>query len=61
MNTCTYTHVIKIKEKNEEIEKKRQISAREYVKLLENADKSKKVITRKRKCFLYMSTYATLY
>ncbi len=57
MDTCTYTHSITYKEKDQWIEKKRQISAREYMKLLENADKSMKVLYKKRQCFLYNKTY----
>ena len=48
-----YTHSRITKEKSETIEKKHQISAREYVKLVENADKSLRVLKKKRLCFLY--------
>ena len=60
MDTCTYTHSVSYKEKEQVIEKKRQITAREYMKLLENVDKSMKILTKKRQCFLYNKTYMIL-
>lgn len=42
------------------IEKKRQISAREYINLLASADDSLKVLRKKRQCFLYLKTYMIL-
>ncbi len=56
METCAYTHDMKYSEKGEIIEKKKQISAREYVKLLERADKSLKVLIRDRNCFIFDRT-----
>ena len=56
MDACTYTHSVIHKENNQRIEKKRQISAREYVKLLENSDKGMKVLKKRRQCFLYKNT-----
>ncbi len=56
-DSCMYTHSKIIKEKTESIEKKRQISAREYMKLLESADKSLRVLKKNRICFLYNKSY----
>jgi hypothetical protein len=60
MEACTYTYTVIYNENKELIEKKRQISAREYINLLAYADKSLNVIRKKRKCFLYMKTYMIL-
>lgn len=48
-----YTFSVQYKENEETIRKKRQITAREYMKLLDNADKTKRVLNKKRQCFLY--------
>jgi len=48
------------KENKELIEKKRQISAREYINLLAYANKSLNPIRKKRECFLYRKTYMIL-
>jgi hypothetical protein len=37
--------------------KKRQITAREYIELLEQRDKDKKVIKKLRQCFIYEQQY----
>ncbi len=55
-----YMHSKITKEKTELIEKKWQISAREYMKLLEDADSSLKVLKKKRMCFLYDKSYMVL-
>eukprot|EP00826_Nyctotherus_ovalis_P054040 TRINITY_DN7059_c0_g1_i2.p1 TRINITY_DN7059_c0_g1~~TRINITY_DN7059_c0_g1_i2.p1 ORF type:complete len:353 (-),score=100.80 TRINITY_DN7059_c0_g1_i2:73-1131(-) len=60
LEACTYTHTIIYNEKMELIEKKRQISAREYINLLASADDSLKVLHKKRQCFLYLKTYMIL-
>ena len=41
----------------EKIQKKRQITAREYIELIENLDETKKKIIKTRQCFIYDSDY----
>ena len=60
MESYTYTHTIMYNDGTEIIEKKRQISAREYMNYLESADKSLKVLHKKRQCLLYLKTYMIL-
>jgi len=43
------------------MDKKQQISAREYMRLLENADKNLKVLRKKRQCFLYSKKYVVVH
>jgi hypothetical protein len=44
----------------EKILKKRQITAREYIELLEMRDTSKRQLRKIRQCFIYMSQYFML-
>jgi len=53
---CLYTHSQIISEKGQNIEKKQQISAKEYMRLVENADKSLKELKKRRMCLLYKKT-----
>jgi hypothetical protein len=48
-----YTYSIQYLEKTETIKQKRQISAREYMKLIDNADDRMKILKKKKQCFLY--------
>jgi hypothetical protein len=49
-----YNHETKFLLANERIVKKRQITAREYIEMLENyADPTKKQMKKLRQCFIY--------
>lgn len=60
MEACTYTYTTIFTENKELIEKKRQISAREYINLLSYADNTLTSLRKKRQCFLYRKTYMIL-
>lgn len=53
----TYSHEMRYEINGEKIQKKRQITAREYIELLENLDDTKKKIIKTRQCFIYDSDY----
>lgn len=60
-DSYSYIHSRKYKGANGEvIEKKQQISARECLRLLELADKTKKVLNKYRQCFLYNKSYIVI-
>lgn len=42
---------------NERIAKKRQVTAREYIELLDTKDNGKKIIKKLRQCFIYEQQY----
>jgi len=42
---------------NEKIQKKKQITAREYIELLETRDSSKKQVRKIRQCFIHERNY----
>jgi hypothetical protein len=52
-----YYHETKLMWNQERIVKKRQITAREYIELLEQKDSAKKVIKKLRQCFIYDQQY----
>ncbi|CDW87597.1 UNKNOWN [Stylonychia lemnae] len=52
-----YYHETKTMQNNERIVRKRQITAREYIELLDQKDNAKKVIKKLRQCFIYESQY----
>jgi hypothetical protein len=52
-----YYHETKVMQNQERIVKKRQITAREYIELLEQKDRDKKVIKKLRQCFIYEQQY----
>jgi len=57
-DSFTYSHQIRTYKEGERIEKKRQISAREYIELLEqNKDPAKKTLKKVRQCFIYAQQY----
>ena len=52
-----YYHETKVMQNQERIVRKRQITAREYIELLEQKDRDKKVIKKLRQCFIYEQQY----
>ncbi len=52
-----YYHETKLMQNQERIVKKRQITAREYIELLEQKDPASKVIKKLRQCFIYDQQY----
>jgi CYTH domain-containing protein len=53
----TYSHEMRYEINGEKIQKKRQITAREYIELCENTDITKKKIIKTRQCFIYDRQY----
>ena len=53
----TYSHEMRYEVNGEKIQKKRQITAREYIELSENPDLTKRKITKVRQCFIYERQY----
>jgi hypothetical protein len=51
-----YNEEIKKRKNNENIERKRQITAREYISLLAQRDDTRKQIAKKRQCFLWQTS-----
>ena len=56
-DSYTYSHEMRFTLKGEKIQKKRQITAREYISLLEGRETSKKHIKKVKQCFIYESKY----
>lgn len=56
-DSYTYSHEMRFTLKGEKIQKKRQITAREYIQLLEGRDKSKRDVKKIKQCFIYESKY----
>ncbi|TNV80345.1 hypothetical protein FGO68_gene2527 [Halteria grandinella] len=52
-----YYHETKVVQNNERIVRKRQITAREYIELLDQKDPEKKVIKKLRQCFIHEQQY----
>lgn len=53
-----YSHEIRSYKNGERIERKRQISAREYIEIVEtNRDMEKKILKKVRQCFMYDNQY----
>ena len=52
-----YNHETKFEINNERIQKKRQITAREYIEMIDNRDSSKKCVKKLRQCFIYEQQY----
>lgn len=52
-----YSNEIRFVQNNERIQKKKQISGREYIELLETRDPSKKQIRKIRQCFIHERSY----
>jgi acetylglutamate kinase len=48
-----YYHETKVMQNRERIVRKRQITAREYIELIDQRDVGKKVIKKLRQCFIY--------
>lgn len=53
----TYSHEMRYEISGEKIQKKRQITAREYIELSESTDTTKKKIIKQRQCFIYERQY----
>lgn len=53
----TYSHEMRYEISGEKIQKKRQITAREYIELSESTDTTKKRIIKQRQCFIYERQY----
>lgn len=53
----TYSHEMRYEIKGEKIQKKRQITAREYIELSQRPDLSKRKIMKTRQCFIYERKY----
>ena len=53
----TYSHEMRYEINGEKIQKKRQITAREYIELCENTDATKSKIMKTRQCFIYERQY----
>ena len=52
----TYSHEMRSYQGDQRIEKKRQVSAREYIELFEqNRDPKRKILKKTRQCFIYES------
>lgn len=52
-----YSNEWRYLQNGEKIQKKKQITAREYIELLEMKDKSKKQVRKIRQCFIYERQY----
>ena len=52
-----YSHEIRYLQNGEKIQKKKQITAREYIQLLENQDPNKKKVRKIRQCFIFERQY----
>jgi len=52
-----YSNEIRYFSNGEKIQKKKQITAREYIELLENKDTSRRQIRKIRQCFIYERQY----
>ena len=53
----TYSHEMRYEINGEKIQKKRQITAREYIELIESPDMTKRKILKTRQCFIYERQY----
>jgi len=53
----TYSHEMRYEINGEKIQKKRQITAREYIELIESPDLTKRKILKTRQCFIYERQY----
>jgi hypothetical protein len=53
----TYSLEMRLTLKGEKIQRKRQITAREYIQKLEERDKKKQDVNKIRQCFIYESKY----
>ena len=56
-DSFTYSHEMRYDINGEKIQKKRQITAREYIELCEMGDPSKNKILKLRQCFTYQQQY----
>lgn len=56
-DSFTYSHEMRQYKENQRIEKKRQISAREYIELQEQQTNKKRVLKKMRQCFIYDKQY----
>ena len=57
-DSFTYSHEMRSYQSGERIEKRRQISAREYIELLEQSkDPKRKTLKKVRQCFIYEQQY----
>ena len=52
-----YSNELRFIQNNEKIQKKKQITAREYIELLETRDSSKKQVRKIRQCFIHERNY----
>ena len=52
-DSFTYSHEMRYDIKGEKIQKKRQITAREYIELCENTDNTKRTVEKTKQCFIY--------
>ena len=56
-DSYTYSHEMRFQLKGEKIQKKRQITAREYIQLLDSRDANKREVKKTKQCFIYESKY----
>jgi len=56
-DSYTYSHEMRYDVNGEKIQKKRQITAREYIELLEQRDPNKRQAKKLRQCFIYERQY----
>ena len=56
-DSYTYSHEMKYDIQGEKIQKKRQITAREFIELMESRDKNKRHVKKIRQCFIYEGQY----
>lgn len=56
-DSFTYSHEMRYDIKGENIQKKRQITAREYIQLLESRDDNKRQVKKLKQCFIYENYY----
>lgn len=59
-DSYTYSHEMRLSLKGEKIQKKRQITAREYIQLLDSRDISKTQVKKIKQCFIFESKYFML-
>lgn len=56
-DSFTYSHEMRYSVKGEKVERKRQITGREYIELLDQRDKEKQPVKKLRQCLIYERQY----
>lgn len=59
-DSYTYSHEMRLSLNGDKIQKKRQITAREYIQLLESRDSNKRHVKKVKQCFIYEAKYFML-